>query len=46
MNEFKSYVWKKEFELGIEIIDKQHQELFKRIDILLLAIYPTGNCRT
>ncbi len=38
-NEFQSYIWKKEYEIGLEDIDNQHKELFKRIDKLLLAMY-------
>ena len=33
------FQWDDRFETGIEIIDKQHQELFKRIDNLALAVY-------
>jgi hemerythrin len=39
MEEFKSYVWKEEYETGISEIDEQHRELFRRIDKLLLAMY-------
>ena len=38
-NHFQAYVWKKEYETGIEEIDRQHRGLFKNIDKLLLAIY-------
>lgn len=31
--------WTKSLETGIELIDSQHQELFRRIDTLELAIY-------
>ncbi|ADO77416.1 bacteriohemerythrin [Halanaerobium praevalens] len=24
-------IWKKEYEIGVELVDKQHQELFKRL---------------
>jgi hemerythrin len=33
------FQWDERFETGIEIIDKQHRELFKRIDNLALAVY-------
>ena len=33
------FEWKKEYELGIEIIDAQHRELFRKIDQLNIAIY-------
>jgi hemerythrin len=32
-------IWNKNFETGIEIIDEQHQELFRKIDSITLAIY-------
>jgi hemerythrin len=35
----ENFQWEKEFETGIEVIDKQHRELFKRVDNLALAIY-------
>jgi hemerythrin len=35
----ENFEWGKAFETGIEIIDKQHRELFKRVDNLALAIY-------
>ena len=35
----ESFGWDKEFELGIEEIDRQHQELFKRINNLMLSLY-------
>lgn len=34
-----SFVWDKRLETGIEAIDAQHRELFKRFDALELAIY-------
>ena len=33
------FEWKKEYELGIERIDKQHREFFKRVNRLALALY-------
>lgn len=34
-----SFIWKKEYELGIPEIDDQHRLLFRRIDNLSLALY-------
>ncbi|MDZ7641188.1 MAG: hypothetical protein U5J62_04070 [Desulfurivibrio sp.] len=31
-------VWSKDFEIGVEIIDRQHRELIERINLLLNAI--------
>lgn len=33
------FEWEKEYELGIEIIDEQHRELFRKIDHLNISIY-------
>ena len=32
-------IWDKSYETGIEVIDIQHQELFRKIDAVTLAIY-------
>jgi hemerythrin len=34
-----SFKWKEEYELGIQEIDNQHRELFKRVDKLTLSLY-------
>ena len=35
----KPFNWEDSFDTGISIIDTQHQELFRRIDHLTLALY-------
>ena len=35
----KPFRWTTKFETGISVIDTQHQELFRRIDHLTLALY-------
>jgi hemerythrin len=34
-----SFQWTEQYETGVPIIDRQHRELFKRIDHLMLALY-------
>lgn len=31
-------IWKNKYELGVELIDEQHKELFQRVDSFVLAL--------
>jgi hemerythrin len=41
----KPFVWSEKYETGSSAIDRQHKELFSKIDELSLAIYK-GNAKT